>query len=138
VADQATAPQACLGQNDEGRPCGVRNNLSADGFCIWHDPQRAAQAMEARRRGRRHQGKRGGRTVTVLAAELPFPLETVQDCARWSRWITEKVLIGDLSPEVANRAITAVKELRLSLTVADGIEKRLKAIEQRLAERKTA
>jgi len=94
--------------------------------------------MEARRRGRRHQGKRSGRSVTVLAAELPFPLETVADCARWSRWITEKVLTGDISPDVANRALGAVKELRLSLTVADGIEKRLKTIERALAERRTA
>jgi hypothetical protein len=138
VTNPVTAPQACLGRNDQGLPCGVRNNLSADGLCIWHDPQRVAQAVEARRRGRRHQGKRSGRSVTVLAAELPYPLDSVADCVRWSRWITEKVLTGDISPDVANRALSAVKEMRLSLVVSQQIEQRLKAIEQRLAERKTA
>jgi len=69
---------------------------------------------------------------------LPYPLETVTDCVRWSRWITEKVLTGDISPDVANRATISVKEMRLSLIVVDQIEGRLKRVEQALAERRIA
>jgi hypothetical protein len=73
--------------------------------------------------------------VTVSVTDLPYPLETVADCVRWSRWITEKVLTGDISPDVANRATTSVKEMRLSLIVVDQVEGRLKRIEQMLTER---
>ena len=55
--------QPCAHQHPDGRPCGARP-LRKGRFCWWHDPEKSAEADEARRLG----GLRRRREKTVATA----------------------------------------------------------------------
>lgn len=45
---QQPAPERCKGTTSGGERCKVQVNLSAEGFCLWHDPERREAAKAAR------------------------------------------------------------------------------------------
>lgn len=41
-------PTRCRFEKPNGQRCGARGNLSGDGLCLWHDPERQEEARAAR------------------------------------------------------------------------------------------
>src|SRR6185295_18131800 len=89
----------CRAVRKDGQPCGTTTNVSADGFCLWHDPARASVAAAARAKGQKA-AKAGQQLAVVPEEELP-PLDTLEDCANFCKWITRAVGSGRIAPQIA-------------------------------------
>jgi hypothetical protein len=58
----------CIGKTKSGTPCGM--TPTASGYCYSHDPARAAERIEARRRGGRHRKRRGTPQLDAGSVEV--------------------------------------------------------------------
>ena len=80
----------CAGQLPDGRPCHAWP-LRGEGHCLWHSPERAEEAAEARRLGGLRRRREG---TLALAYELPG-LDSVAGIRR----LLEVVVVDGLGSE---------------------------------------
>ena len=122
----------CRAVRKDGQPCGTMTNLSADGFCLWHDPARASVAAAARAKGQK--AAKAGQQLAVIAEdeEMP-PLDTLEDCANFLAWLTYAVGRGKIATAVAKEMTSAVKERRyILLNIAD-VTRRVREVKRAVA-----
>ena len=116
-------PPACQATRKDGRPCSVRA-LTGSAWCFAHDPERAAQRAEARRKGGRGKARlaRVERLVPgTLRPVLALLLTTLEETHR-----------GDLDPKVAG-ALAAVAGAVCRVYQAGVVEDRLAELEAQIA-----
>lgn len=125
----------CKGITAKGERCRQFLDLSADGLCLVHDPERADEAAAMR--------ERGGETTRVLHAEreartvrvddLPPPMEmTLQGIARYQAWHIQQVAAGRLDKKLSGSLTYGLTLLKACLEKAE-LEDQLKAARAELA-----
>ena len=120
------AELACQAVRKDGQPCRAPAQPGAS-LCLWHDPDRAEAAREARSRGAVAAGK-----VRALQARRA-KLDTPRALVRFVAGVVQDVLDGQVEVDAARAALYGVNVQRLLLEQSD-IEARLTALEQRLAD----
>jgi hypothetical protein len=121
----------CPGPNREGGPCGARVQPGRE-WCQWHDPTRAAERAEWRRKGgkARSSAARARREIELADAGIPALPGILFGALR-------KVERGALDPPVASAMATLSRAL-IAAQQAHELEERLAALEQRAGIGRTA
>ena len=113
--------ERCLGHNRDGSPCSAAPQ-SANAYCLWHDPARAADRAEWRRRGgqgRSHLSRAGKR--------IPKTHRDVQEALLRALAAVEA---GELEPARATALATLARAF-LAVAEAGELEARLTELERR-------
>ncbi len=126
------AAERCRAITDAGEPCDVTAQLSAEGYCLWHDPQRRPQAQRARAKGgTTSTALRGRQPKTVQPDELPGgPPESLDDVVRWAAWTAHSVGCGKIDARTAREISYALQTLRFGLAEQREVKRRLERLEQ--------
>ncbi len=131
----ASTARICKATNKTGKPCQGHCLPSGD-FCLFHDPTRAADRAESRRKG----GKaRHGRQVGTVG-DKPSALTTlgnVADVLAVVEYAINSTMILENSNQ-RNRTLGTLAMAALKAFEISEIEQRLIALEQMMKERKTA
>lgn len=122
----------CRAVRKDGQPCGTTNNLSADGFCIWHDPARAAVAAAARARGQKT-AQRAARGRQADYTEPMPDLITLEDCDLVASWVARQVAARALLPPEAREITAAIAQKRHVLGSIREFERRAREFKKRIA-----
>ena len=109
--------------NGQGGPCQATPRRDS-GLCLWHDPQLAEAAQEARRIG----GQRNRREVTVRAAYDVGELESIPDVRRVDEIVVTDLLSMDSTVQ-RNRTLLASAQAASKLLEVGEPESRLEAVE---------
>lgn len=124
----------CRGTRKDGAPCRTGFNLSADGFCLNHDPARADEARRAQAKAK----QRGGASVKELRLadreDLPTPHQpkTLEEVKLWAAWLAFELVLGGIDTGIAREANKALLTLAYQLRYESGLEKRLRELERKL------
>jgi hypothetical protein len=117
----------CTFRKTDGSRCGA-NAQPANGFCVFHDPERATDGKRARRAG----GLNRSRPATVLPADTPdYPLGNTNDVSAFLGDSINRLRRGELDPKVAN-AIGYLASVLLRALEQGPIEERLAHLEAAL------
>lgn len=96
----------CRGVRGNGEPCKVGFALSADGYCMTHDPERREAAIELRRAGGRNSRAKVKAERAAAAAKIPAGLpkapKTLEDAVHWSSWAMHAVATGAIDARTAH------------------------------------
>jgi len=115
----------CEGLKKDGTRCRT-NAQHGNKFCVFHDPEKAADGVRARRAG----GLARSRPATVLPLDTPdHPLRNLNDIASLMGNTINQVLRGQLDPRIATGIgyLTGILQNTLQKT---GIEERVSKIEE--------
>lgn len=135
----ASTGKQCKATKVDGSPCTCASIRGSE-YCFHHDPKRAKERAESRKRGglARH-GRLIGSISDVKSAaqsvgikEPPIRLKTIEDV----RFLLERVAANliKLEPSIAReRALTTVASVAVDVIKIGGIEERLAAIEAQLS-----
>ena len=121
--------RTCAAVRADGRPCGAGPQLDRD-FCFVHDPERAAEAADARRLG----GLRRRREVTIATA---YDLEGL-DHTGGIRRVLDIAVADTLSLDNGidrNRTLIAGATAATRLLTVGDLEARVEALEAALPRR---
>src|SRR4051812_28996008 len=105
----------CTGRNKDGSPCSARAQAGAT-VCRWHDPSRAAELAESRRKG--GQGSSNAARARKLLSARMTSLGDVNDVLKLALWETWK---GRLDPRIAT-AMAALAGRIADLSVGADLE----------------
>jgi hypothetical protein len=129
VDSVATQVRYCGELTESGAPCRQIVGLNGSGKCIHHDPLRAEEATEMRRRGAQTaNAAREPQSSDCPPPPAPQDLDGV--CALLS-WIPGAVLRGQIDRGQASAATYALQNLRTALSLRD-LEAKYKALAQRI------
>lgn len=119
----ATAPMA--GENLGARYCGAVTldgttckqvvGVNGSGRCIWHDPARAAEATEVRRKGR----IANARTPSPDDVPPPPGPDTLAQVIAWHTWTAGGLARGQLDKATATSLTYCLMQLRAALVSRD-------------------
>jgi hypothetical protein len=118
-----------------GSRCRTKLNLSPDGLCLQHDPDRQEQAAEMRRAGGRATKGRGAKHPD--AANVPAIPRTLDDAARYAAWLTDATIRGTIDARTSHEASVALREFRQATEKA-ALEQQLKELQRQVKELKVA
>ena len=121
--------RTCKAPNDQGQPCRAAPGRDSD-FCFWHDPEREAEAAQARLLG----GQRRRREVAITGAYDLGELETLEDFKR----VVQTAIIDTLSLEnsvARNRTLGSLVQVGMTLVQQSDFQTRLLAVESALGPR---
>jgi hypothetical protein len=121
--------QRCSGKNAQGAPCQAHPR-SDTGLCLWHDPELAEAAQEARRLG----GQRRKREVTVQAAYDLEGLGSIPEIRRIVEIVVTD-LLGAENTVARARTLLSAAQVAAKLLETGEFEERLEAIESVLEPR---
>lgn len=114
----------CRGTKRNGEPCRSTLALSADGYCLQHDPKRVEQRREARAAGGRSLSAKHARAKLARLSDqvggaatsdpAPEPIDyppkatTLEQASINLAWISDAALRGVIDPRVAREASFAL------------------------------
>jgi hypothetical protein len=116
-----TEPTRCRMTRRDGTPCRGRA-LGDSGYCVFHDPTRAAERAEARKKGGHNRA-----SSARLRALVPPRLVSIFDVLEAT---LAEVHDGTLEPGRANAMANIARALVAVLTAGE-LEERLRAVEQK-------
>jgi hypothetical protein len=107
-------------------------NLSPDGLCLVHDPNRAEQARAARKAG----GKNSKiaqrlRKVEGVADEVPALPKSLDDAVKYFAWITDAIARGKIDARSGHEMAYALNGFKAAAEKRD-LEREIKALRARL------
>ncbi|MBX5493375.1 MAG: hypothetical protein IRZ14_19665 [Chloroflexi bacterium] len=112
----------CIATRQDGQPC-RSFALPGSAYCYTHDPARAAERIEARRRGGQHTSK-AHRFRALLPPRLVPVFERLEQAM-------ESVEQGSISPSQA-QALAALARAMVAVLESSELAERLKEIETML------
>ena len=121
----------CRATRKDGQPCGTTTNLSADGFCLWHDVARASVAAAARAKGQKA-AQKAARAPAEYTEPFP-PLVTLEDCDVVAGWVAKQIAARALLPQEGREITAAIAQKRHVLSSLREIDRRVKDFKARLA-----
>ena len=126
TVDETAARRTCCARKKDGSPCQSWAGAGS-AFCITHDPARAAQLAEARRKGGR---ARHGRKVGAVGDSAPVTLASLADVLAI---LTEAVNeVRALEPGVNKaRAVGYLASVWADCYETSELERRVAALEAR-------
>jgi len=125
----------------DGAQCELTTALSAEGFCLWHDPLRTPEAQAARARGNLQgnasptRGKAGSYR-TVPDAEMP-PLEDMDHAVAASAWVFRMTGNGTIDPVTSRELNRSIGTFKDALSKRD-LLRRIRELERQLKAYATA
>lgn len=126
--------EQCEAIKSSGERCQSAYNLSPEGLCFWHDPNRRAEAQAARRNGGR---KSGGHNRTpdqpVAPSDAPAPPKTFEDAALLIAWTIHAVATGGIDPKRAAR-ISSLTNVFLRATEKANQQGEIEELREKIAE----
>lgn len=125
----------CHATKADGSACGAVANIGASGFCVWHDPDRQAEAATLRHRGATSDKR--SPIITVEASALPTagPPESIADVVSWAAWATRAVAMGVIDARTAREISSLLTTLRHSLERRD-LAKQVETLRRQVQELK--
>ena len=134
----------CKATKANGEPCRATTNLSPEGLCFAHDPERREAAQAARVKG----GEARGKAVVVRAKhevrdtrewhryvqleDLPArPLKDAKAVQEWLIWLAKITVTGVIDPATSretNRVLVTLKQV----FQVQGYRKRIRELEKLL------
>lgn len=114
----------CTGTNRDGTPCSARPQPDRP-FCLWHDPERAADRKRWTQNAGRAKAHRVQARKKILAAGLELPAVDAALCKA-----LQDVLAGEIEPNVATAAATLARAI-VATRQAGELEQRIAALEER-------
>ncbi len=119
--------EKCSATNANGSACG--SQAQGNGLCRWHDPVRAAEMVEARRKGgQAKSNKVRARKAMVDGALSPAELEGLLGITM------SAVLNGHKEPAIGN-AIANLARAAVAVRDAVAVDERISELERRLGSR---
>ena len=115
----------CQARTKQGLPC-AGFALTDRGFCLSHDPTRAADARQARAKG----GAAGSKLRALKGQRAK--LNTAAGLIRFTSGVIQDALDGRLTPDVA-RVVLYGLSIQRQLVEAGELEQRLAQLEEQLA-----
>lgn len=112
-ANQPQGARTCGGTKANGSPCRSFLNLSASGFCLMHDPERAGQRAAMRSAGGAAAKVARSRGRAADPATVPPRMKSLADAVSVASWIVDAVLRGDVDARTAESATKAVRQFQL-------------------------
>ena len=109
-------PSRCRAVRADGQPCESTTHLSAEGYCLFHDPLRTPAAAAARAQGTLRGNtspKRGGHIYRIVADKEMPPLTDMDDAVSAAAWVFRMTGNGTNDPVTSrelNRSITTFKD----------------------------
>ncbi len=134
--DEAPPHTRCRAIKPGGERCGQFSNLSAGGLCLWHDPDRAAEALDVRRRG----GTRAQEVQAEQRGTCPAPtseIRTLEDVADHMAWAVRAMEVGAIDEKTGRSVVYSLDRLRATLRDKD-LERQFKKLQRELAALKKA
>ena len=119
----------CGGKNARGEPCNATPRGESN-LCLWHDPELAEAAQEARRLG----GQRRKREATVQAAYDLEGLGSISEIRRIVEIAVTDLLSADNTVQRA-RTLLSAAQVAAKLLETGEFEERLQAIESVIDQR---
>jgi uncharacterized Zn finger protein (UPF0148 family) len=126
----------CRGIKPDGTPCDVIAQLSPEGYCLWHDPQRVTEAHAARSRGAEaaNEQRRAKKIRAASSDQLPDrPLDDLDGVVQWLVWLARMTVTGQLDPSTSRETGKILATLKAALQVRD-YARRLRELERQLAQ----
>ena len=123
-----TANRQCKAKNRRGEPCGAFAVADSD-YCYWHDPTKARERAEARRRGGQ---ARHGRRISETEFRPPVRVSGVDDIMS----ILERTILDLLRLENSisrARALIYAASVGLKALEVGELEERIAVLEQKLS-----
>jgi hypothetical protein len=116
----------CIATKADGSPCRTKFGLSAAGYCLQHDPERADEARAMRSKGGK--APRGPRPpASPVPLVVPPAPKTFDDAVAYASWLTHAIASGALDPKQGREATQALNSFRTALDKRD-IAKRYDAL----------
>ena len=112
----------CRGIKPDGSPCDVLAQLSPEGYCLWHDPQRAHEAQAARARGSEtaNERRRAKKIRAASADQLPDrPLDDLDGVVLWLVWLAKMTVTGLIDTGTSRETGRILGTLKTALEVRD-------------------
>ena len=129
----ATTARPCKGTNRQGQPCSATIQEGSE-WCFFHDPLRAKDRVQARRRG----GKaRHGRQIGKVGEEAEIVLESAADVLALLERTANDLLKMENSVSRA-KAMTGIASVAVSVIDTSELEGRLQALEAELYGKRSA
>lgn len=123
----------CVFVKDDGERCATGFGLSDAGLCYAHDPERAEERQEARKKGARTVNATRKTIRTVALEDTPGELDSLEDVARWLKWTALALATGKIDARTGSEITKALKELRPTLERL-ATEAEVKALREQLRE----
>ncbi len=118
----------CSATTLAGARCKQRNLLSATtGMCLFHDPDRRAEATAARQRGQ------AASSAPKLPPRPPRAPRTLGDLVSYLAWVIDATATGQLDKNTAAKITYSLNTLRGALTQRD-LELQVKRLREELRE----
>lgn len=114
----------CLGTNRDGGPCSGHVNEGRQ-WCQWHDPE-----LEAKRQADRAAGGRAKSNQSRARKRLLASARTMDEVDAALCGALERVLAGDLEPNVGTAAAGIARAIVATRQAGD-LETRLRVLEER-------
>jgi len=128
-----TTANSCQGTNKRGDPCSAAA-VTGSAWCFFHDPARAKDRVQARRRG----GKaRHGRQIGKVGEEAEIVLESAADVLALLERTANDLLKMENSVSRA-KAMTGIASVAVSVIDTSELEGRLQALEAELYGKRSA
>ena len=108
------AKKTCKGTTRDGARCKVDWNLRG-GFCLWHDPERRAEAKSVQSHG----GKVAQIRRRMDARSVPPAPQTLDDVVAWTSYVARAVATKRMDPRVAQEITRALAQLRAAIEKRD-------------------
>ena len=124
-AGQAPAKVTCSATTTAGQPCRA-TPLPGRPLCLWHDPE-----ADDMRQAARSKGAASANRLRSIRGHQP-KLDSVPRLVAYNSRLIYTVIAGELDPNVARTIVYALLLQKGLIEVGD-IEKRLAAVESRLA-----
>jgi hypothetical protein len=112
----AAGVQYCGAPTLDGGICRQIVTSKGSGLCIHHDPARAQEATEARRRGALVANSREPQPDDVPPPPAP---KSLQDVCDWLSWVTGALARGQVDKATGTGCTYALQQLRQSLVSRD-------------------
>jgi hypothetical protein len=116
-------PNQCAGIRADGQPC-TSTAVGASGYCFAHDPDRAAERDDARRRGGENRSN-SARLRGLVPPRLLATFDALEDAMA-------EVHDGRLDPRQAN-AMASLARAMVAVLQAGELEERVRQLEARSA-----
>ena len=116
-------PNQCAGTRADGQPC-TSAAVGASGYCFSHDPDRAAERDDARRRGGENRSN-SARLRGLVPPRLLATFDTLETAL-------QEVHTGSLDPRQAS-AMAAVARAMVAVLTSGELEQRVRDMEGKLA-----
>lgn len=122
---------------ENGKRCGAMGPEGDPVLCVFHDPARAEEAQEMRRKGARTtNAKRNPEEPLPDTSGLPWPPTTMEDVSAWLGRVSQAIVTGEIEPRRAREltyTLRAHREVLQELEQGRKADELLKAHEERKA-----